>query len=87
MATVAVWAALKIKPEDRTLFDTAIPKLRHALQRDRDIVRLEAAVALGEIGPAAKTALPMLELLAEDDPSRLVRDAAAEAVRKIDATP
>ena len=50
-------------------------------------MRLEAAVALGEIGPAAKTALPMLELLAEDDPSRLVRDAAAEAVRKIDATP
>lgn len=87
MATVAVWAALKIKPDDRTLFDAAIPKLRHALQRDRDIVRLEAAVALGEIGPAAKTALPMLELLAEDDPSRLVRDAAADAVRKIDATP
>ena len=87
MATVAVWAALKIKPEDRTLFDAAIPRLRHALQRDRDIVRLEAAVALGEIGPAAKTALPMLELLAEDDPSRLVRDAAVEAVRKIDATP
>ena len=28
MATVAVWAALKIKPEDRTLFDAAIPKLR-----------------------------------------------------------
>lgn len=87
MATVAVWAALKISPEDRTLFDAAVPKLRRALQQDREIVRLEAAVALGEIGPAAKTALPMLEMLAEEDPSRTVRAASAAAVKKIAATP
>lgn len=83
MATVGVWAALKIKPEDATLLDAAIPKLRHALQRDQELVRLEAAVALGEIGPRAVSALPMLELLAEEDPSRTVRAAATEAVRLI----
>ncbi len=83
MATVGVWAALKIKPDDATLFDAAIPKLRHALQRDQELVRLEAAVALGEIGPRAATALPMLEMLAEEDPSRTVRAAASEAVRRI----
>jgi HEAT repeat protein len=83
LATVCVWAALKIKPEDATLFDAAIPKLRHALQREQELARLEAAVALGEIGPRAATALPMLEMLAEEDPSRTVRAAAEEAVRRI----
>ena len=85
LATVSVWAALKIKPEDATLFDSAIPKLRHALQREQELVRLEAAVALGEIGPRAATALPLLEMLAEEDPARTVRAAAAEAVRRIRA--
>jgi HEAT repeat protein len=86
MATVGVWAALKIKPDDATLFDAAIPKLRHALQREQELVRLEAAVALGEIGPRAATALPMLEMLAEEDPSKTVRAAAEEAVRRIQAS-
>jgi HEAT repeat protein len=85
MATVCVWAALKIKPDDASLFDAAIPKLRHALQREQELARLEAAVALGEIGPRAATALPLLEMLAEEDPSRTVRAAAAEAVRLIRA--
>jgi HEAT repeat protein len=83
LATVCVWAALKIKPEDASLFDAAIPKLRQALQREQELARLEAAVALGEIGPRAATALPMLEMLAEEDPSRTVRAAAEEAVRRI----
>lgn len=83
MATVAVWAVLKIKPEDKSLVDVAIPKLRHTLKEDRDMARLEAAVALGEIGPPAASALPMLEMLAEEDPSRSVRDAAAVAVERI----
>jgi len=85
MATVAVWAALKLKPDDRTLFDAAIPKLRHALQRERELTRLEAAIALGEIGPPAASALPMLEMLAEEDPVKSVRAAAAAAVRRIEA--
>jgi HEAT repeat protein len=83
MATVAVWAAVKIRPDDATLFDAAVPKLRRALQNEEQLVRLEAAVALGEIGPPAGSALPMLEMLAEEDPVRIVREAAAAAVRKI----
>jgi HEAT repeat protein len=78
LATVAVWAALKITPHDKNLSEMAIPKLRRALQDGQEIVRLEAAVTLGEIGRPAASALPVLEMLAEDDPSAPVR-AAAEA--------
>ena len=83
LATVSVWAALKINPHDKELFERAVPKLRRALQGDQELVRLEAAVALGEIGPPAASALPMLELLAEDDPSRQVREAAEASIGRI----
>jgi HEAT repeat protein len=83
MATVAVWAALKIKPDDKSLFEAAVPLLRRALRGDREMARLEAAVALGDIGPAAATAIPILELVAEDDPAKSVRTAAAAALEKI----
>jgi HEAT repeat protein len=83
MATVAIWAALKVAPEDKSLFERAVPLLRRALRGDREMVRLEAAVALGDIGSAAATAIPMLELVAEDDPVKPVRAAAAEALKKI----
>jgi HEAT repeat protein len=86
MATVAVWAALKIKPDDASLFKTAIPKLRHTLNQERPLARLEAAVALGEIGPAASTALPMLDMMAEEDPSPEVRAASEAAAKQIRAT-
>jgi HEAT repeat protein len=83
MATVAVWAALKIEPGNTEFFETAMPRLRKALKAESDLARLEAAVALGEIGPHAKTAVPILEVVEEDDPVRAVRAAAAEALRKI----
>lgn len=83
MATVAVWAALKIEPGNTEFFETAMPRLRKALKAESDLARLEAAVALGEIGPHAKTAIPILEIVKEDDPVRAVRAAAAEALRKI----
>ena len=80
LATVCIWAALKINPHDRDLFGMAVPKLLGALQDEAELVRLEVAVALGEIGPAAASTLPVLEMLAEDDPSRQVRAAAQAAV-------
>jgi HEAT repeat protein len=49
-------------------------------------VRSVAAEALGAIGPDAKDALPALRKAAQD-PSADVRDAAAEAVRRIGAPP
>ena len=90
LATVAVWAALKIDPADSSLFASAVPRLRKALRSGDEIVRLEAAVALGDIGPDAKPALPLLELVAEDDPLPSVREAAEQAIAKIsvaNATP
>ncbi len=83
LATVAMWATLKIAPEDKSMFEDAIPALRKAVRNDREIVRLEAVVALGDIGPPAASAIPILELASEDDSSRQVRAAAAEALRKI----
>jgi HEAT repeat protein len=78
-----LWASLKINPEDRSLLDQAVPALRKALRAEREIVRLEAAVALGEIGAAAAPTIPMLELVSEEDPSKPVRAAAAAALVKI----
>ena len=83
LSTVALWAALKITPEDSSLFDQAIPAFRKAVRAEREIVRLEAAVALGEIGPAAASAIPILELVSEEDSSKPVRAAAAAALAKI----
>ena len=83
LATVAAWSMLKITPEDKTLLDQAIPALRKAVRADRELVRLEAAVSLGDIGPAAASAIPILELVSEEDSSRQVRDAAGAALKKI----
>ena len=85
LATVAIWAALKIEPNDASLFESAVPLLRRALRGDRELARLEAAVALGDIGPAAAAAVPLLELVSEEDPARQVRAAAAAAIKKIKA--
>ena len=83
LATVAAWSMLKITPEDKTLLDQAIPALRKAILADRELVRLEAAVSLGDIGPAAASAIPILELVSEEDSSRQVRNAAGIALKKI----
>ena len=83
MATVATWATLKIEPQDATLVDSAIPLLRKALRGANDMARLEAAVALGDIGPRASSAIPILELVSEEDSSRQVRAAAADALAKV----
>jgi HEAT repeat protein len=83
LATVATWAGLKIKPDDASQFEAAIPLLRRALRGDRGMVRLEAAVALGDIGPAAASAIPILELVSEEDSVKEVRVAAAAALAKI----
>ena len=85
LATVAAWAGLKIEPENKELYEQAIPLLEKALRSERELARLEAAVTLGEIGGDAATSVPLLELVSEDDPSRPVRNAAAAAVKKINA--
>lgn len=86
LATVAAWAGLRVEPDNRAQYEQAIPLLEKALQSDRELARLEAAVALGEIGAHAAGSLPLLQLVSEDDPSREVRAAAAAAAGKIGAT-
>ena len=83
LATVATWAAIKIAPDDTSLFESAVPLFRQALRSESETARLEAASALGDIGRKAVDAIPILELVAEEDSSRAVRAAAAEAVAKI----
>lgn len=83
LATVALWSTLKIAPGDTSLLEKAIAALRKAARGEREIVRLEAAVALGDIGPAAASAIPILELVSEEDSSKPVRIAAAKALEKI----
>jgi len=83
LATVATWSALKIRPQDVSLFESAVPVLRRALRGEREIARLEAAIALGDIGAAADSAIPILELVSEEDSSTRVRAAAAAALKKI----
>ena len=40
-------------------------------------------MALGDIGPAAASAIPLLELVSEEDSVKQVREAAAAALAKI----
>ena len=55
----------------------------HAASPRGDVARLEAVRALGQIGPAAHGAVPALErLAASGDPAEL-RDAAAQAIKRI----
>ncbi len=78
------WALLKIQPNNAEVIQLAIPQLIDALAGLQELGRIEAAVALGEIGPAAKSAAEALRK-AEGDASPAVRDAATDALKKIGA--
>lgn len=80
---VSVWAMLKIDRGNERLSRLAVPLLAEGLGHEMEMVRYEAAVALGEIGDLAKPALPALKQALEDK-SAHVRDAAAEALKRIE---
>ncbi|MEX0819302.1 MAG: HEAT repeat domain-containing protein, partial [Pirellulaceae bacterium] len=61
----------------------AVPDIRRVLTANDPDVRLEALVALGEIGAASKPAVPAILALAEKDPFQHVRYAAVYALGKI----
>ena len=64
----------------------ALPDLAEMLRNDsRSRLRAKAATTLGHIGPQAKTAIPALQEALRDE-SQNVRDAAAEALKKIEPT-
>jgi len=78
----ASWAMVQIQPTDPQVAAMAVPQLIKALSYPHKLVQLEAVRALGSIGPAAKSASPALQAMLEDD-DQPVRDAAAEALKKI----
>ncbi|HKD35573.1 MAG TPA: HEAT repeat domain-containing protein [Pirellulales bacterium] len=80
MATV--WALLKIEGRSDRLVEMAVPMATEALNDEHEMRRVEAARSLGEIGPAAASALPRLKELAESD-TPAVRGVAREAIAKI----
>ncbi len=84
--TAVIWSLLKISPGDAELEKTAVPLLAKALSHEEELVRAEAASALGGIPAAAEASvIGQLKDLAEKDLSDRVREAAAEAVKKLEA--
>lgn len=61
----------------------AVPALTEALRDPSPNRRSGATKALGQIGPAAETALASLQVLVKADPAETVRQAAVEAVKQI----
>ncbi len=59
----------------------AVPRLVHAL-RDSNLIRFEAAEALGNIGPKAEAAVPVLAEMLKDD-NKYFRAKVEQALRRI----
>jgi HEAT repeat protein len=78
----AVWAMLKIDPQNQEIAAMAIPLMADVMDHPYDFIQVEAAMSLGELGPAAASAIPALEAALRDN-SPAVRSAAADAIRKI----
>lgn len=77
-----VWACLKISPDDAQLKEKAVPFMVKALSDEREVVRVEAAYTLGELGDAGKAAIPALEK-ALTDSSPAVQAAAKESLKAL----
>lgn len=82
---LAIWALLKVRPGHDSVVSRAIPMMIKGLTHEREDVRIEAARALGAIGPKAADAVDALKKAEAGDESQAVRDAAKEALAKIAA--
>jgi HEAT repeat protein len=78
----ATWALVRIDPKDTKLAAAAVPALVKGLSDERPLVRSESAATLGELGSAAKSALPELKKAA-DDTDASVSAAAKQAIEQI----
>jgi HEAT repeat protein len=79
----AAWALVRIAPENAKIAEALVPKLSKSLSNADEIVRLESAAALGELGAAAKGAAKELEQTSKNDSSEAVRATAAEALQQV----
>jgi HEAT repeat protein len=80
---ISLWALLQITPKDAQVVKAAIPALIKALDAERPLVRLEAALALGKLGAQASAAKEPLQKLADEDDDEAVRRAATESLEQI----
>jgi HEAT repeat protein len=80
-----LWTLVHIQPNDPQLVAEAVPALTKALAMpDHELARIEVAVTLGNLGAAAKSALPALQKSLQDE-SQTVRTVAAKAIEQIEA--
>jgi HEAT repeat protein len=86
MRLASMWAIFRIKPGDKAVAAAAVPLLITGLDHEKEAVREEIAVSLGDIGPAASAAVPALTKTLQDS-SPAVRAAAEAALKKIKAEP
>ncbi len=82
MRLTSIRALLQIQPNEPRLALVAGPMLLEALNSEYELVRAEAAAALGERSDFGKRAIPQLKKLL-DDQSPLVRERAAEALKRL----
>lgn len=80
----ALRALLEIQPGRSELMSIALPHLVRALEHENQYVRAEAATAIGEMGPRAKSRAAAALKQKLNDESQMVRDAAAEALKRLD---
>jgi HEAT repeat protein len=79
----AAWALARIAPNNEQVAVNVVRKLARGLNDPDEVVRLESAAALGDMGPAAKAAVAVLEKAAKDDSSEAVRSTATESLEHI----
>ncbi|MHC4405919.1 MAG: HEAT repeat domain-containing protein, partial [Planctomycetota bacterium] len=82
LAFVSAWALAQIDPESRQTAARSVAILAAALEEAHGAHRVEAAAALGRLGPLAKSAVPALKKATSDDDPH-VRQAAAKALESV----
>ncbi|KAA5539733.1 hypothetical protein FYK55_23325 [Roseiconus nitratireducens] len=83
-STSAAWALAYIHPDDPEVAKLVVPALIRSLGADREIIRFQAADALGKLGAEAKPAVPALKKrLASEESAMVVKQAIAEALEAI----
>ncbi|MBW3597300.1 MAG: HEAT repeat domain-containing protein [Planctomycetes bacterium] len=80
----SIWAMARIDPGQPAVAEIGVPILIESLQSDREVIRVEAASTLGELGAYAKAALPALKQ-ALNDKSQRVQEAAKKAIARMEA--
>jgi HEAT repeat protein len=82
-AKAAAWALARIAPDNAQVSVVVVRTLARGLSDGDEVVRLESAAALGDMGASAKAAAAVLEKAAKDDSSESVRSTAAEALKRV----